>query len=240
MYREYRKSAEKAGVRVIGVFEKEKLSVFTPSKDQCDLCVSAKHGNTDQDALEVHIKAKNEARAEKASDKEKSSDKVSVWTVDVQAVLICPKTQASAMYYKTKLQVHNFTCFNLGNKDGHCYTWEEHEGDLSAEVFAHIQFQHFAKLLNENPTIEKIIVWSDGRRYQNCNAVLSNAYLHLAKQYNIVIKQKFLWLGTPKWSVILCIAPSRGRLLVTYTPRDYHVIFGNARIRPSPYHVVIF
>ena len=116
LYREYRKSAEKAGVRVIGetffnkVFEKEKLSVFTPRKDQCDLCVSAKQGNTDQDALEVHIKAKNEAWAEKASDKEKSSDKVSVWTVDVQAVLICSKTQASAMYYKTKLQVHNFTC----------------------------------------------------------------------------------------------------------------------------------
>ena len=201
LYREYRKSAEEAGVRVIGetffnkVFGKEKLSVFTPRKDKCDLCVSAKHGNTDQDALEVHIKAKNEARAEKASDKEKSSDKLSVWTVDVQAVLICPKTQASAMYYKTKLQVHNFTCFNLGNKYGYCYTWEEHEGDLSAEVFAHIQFQHFAKLLDTNPNIEKIVVWSDGCRYQNRNAVLSNAYLHLANQYNIVIEQKFLVVG---------------------------------------------
>ena len=80
------------------------------------------------------------------------------------------------MYYKTKLQVHNFTCFNLDNKDGYCYTWEEHEGDLSTEVFPHIQFQHFAKLLNANPTIEKIIAWSDGCGYQNRNAVLSNAY----------------------------------------------------------------
>ena len=244
LYREYRKSAEKAGVRVIGetffnkVFEKEKLSVFTPRKDQCDLCVSAKHGNTDQDALEVHIKAKNEARAEKASDKEKSSDKMSVWTVDVQAVLICPKTQASAMYYKTKLQVHNFTCFNLGNKDGYCYTWEEHEGDLSAEVFAHIQFQHFAKLLDANPTIEKIVVWSDGCGYQNRNAVLSNAYLHLANQYNIVIEQKFLVVGHTQMECDSMHSTIERKVVGDiYTPRDYHVIFGNARIRPSPYHV---
>lgn len=69
-----------------------------------------------------------------------ANEKISVWTVDVQAVLIYPKTKASTMYYKTKLQVHNYTCFNLGNKEGYCYPWKEHEGDLSAEVFAHLQF----------------------------------------------------------------------------------------------------
>ncbi|KAK5912626.1 hypothetical protein CesoFtcFv8_002480 [Champsocephalus esox] len=42
--------------------------------------------------------------------------------MDLQSVLLCPKTKASKMYYKTKLQMHNFTCFNLGNKDEYCYT----------------------------------------------------------------------------------------------------------------------
>ncbi|KAJ4919564.1 hypothetical protein JOQ06_013916 [Pogonophryne albipinna] len=50
--------------------------------------------------------------------------------MDLQSVLLCPKTKASKMYYK----LNYFTCFNLGNKDGYCYAWEEHEGSLSSEV----------------------------------------------------------------------------------------------------------
>lgn len=65
----------------------------------------------------AHIQAKDQAPAKKTRDKEAASDKIIVWTMDLQAVLLCPKTKASTMYYKTKLQVHNFTCINLGNKD---------------------------------------------------------------------------------------------------------------------------
>ena len=55
--------------------------------------------------------------------------------MDVQAVLTCPKTKASTMYYKSKLQVHNCNCFNLGTKEAYCYPWEEHEGDLKCGSF---------------------------------------------------------------------------------------------------------
>lgn len=66
------------------------------------------------------------------------------------------------MYYKTKLQTHNFTLFNLSTKEGFCYLWEEHEGNLSSEMFAHHQYKHFDHVLSANDAIEELIIWSDG------------------------------------------------------------------------------
>ncbi|XP_029281715.1 SH3 domain-binding glutamic acid-rich-like protein 2 [Cottoperca gobio] len=61
---------------------------------------------------------KDEARQEKSRNKDSANNKKSVWTMDFEAVLMCPKTQASCLYYKTKLQVHNFTLFDLKTKEG--------------------------------------------------------------------------------------------------------------------------
>ena len=125
-------------------------NVFIPRKDQCDVCVSVKRGNIDRDTFEAHIQAKDAARARTSKDKEAASDKVSVWTMDLQAVLLCPKTKASGMYYKTKFQVHNFTLFNLHTKEGFCYTWDESKGSLSCDMFAHLLYKHFSKVLDGN------------------------------------------------------------------------------------------
>jgi len=40
-----------------------------------------------------------------------------VLTMDVQAVQLLPHLQASALYFKQKLAVHNFTLYNLANDD---------------------------------------------------------------------------------------------------------------------------
>ena len=99
-------------------------------------------------------------------DKEADNDVISVWTMDLEAVLLCPQSNASAMHYKTKYQLHNCTFYNMKTKDGYCYCWDEINGNLSSGVFAHIQHKHFSKVLQENPQIEKLIVWSDGCGYQ--------------------------------------------------------------------------
>ena len=57
--------------------------------------------------------------------------------------------------------MHDFTCFNLGNLEVYCYPWEELEGNLSGEVFAHLQFKHFESFLEANPNAQKS-VWSHG------------------------------------------------------------------------------
>ena len=244
LHAEYTAAATEANARVVGlkyfsnVFEDEKFSVFIPRKDQCDICVSAKHGNLNQDILDKHVQAKDEARAEKAKDKAAASDKISVWTMDMQSVLLCPKTKASSLYYKTKLQVHNFTLYNLGTKDGYCYAWDEAEGNLSSEVFAHIQTAHFTEILRAKPTIEKIIIWSDGCGYQNRNTTVANAYIDLAMKHNVTIEQKYLVAGHTQMECDSMHSTIERRIVSDiFTPRDYIVIFENARIRPAPYHV---
>lgn len=69
-----------------------------------------------------HIEKKKAARLEKEADKKLAIDgKITVLTVDLQSVKVCPKVQASAVYYKTKLCCHNFTVYNLATHEVTCY-----------------------------------------------------------------------------------------------------------------------
>lgn len=155
--------------------------------------------------------------------------------MDLQCVLLCPKTKASTMYYKTKLQMHNFTCFNMNNKDGYCYAWEEHEGSLSSEVFAHLQSKHFESILEANGNIEKVIVWSDGwiSKSMWCHQQ------HLPSSgHGVTIEQKFLVAGHTQIECDSMHSLIEWRIVKDiHTPRDYIVIFEIARIHPSPYKV---
>ena len=85
-----------------------------------------KHGNVSKEEYDLHIKLKDEARDEKTKDKEPANDKIYVWTMDMQAVLPCPKSKASSLYYKTKLQVHNFTLYNQKQKRVTATPWTKH------------------------------------------------------------------------------------------------------------------
>ena len=163
LHREYKNTAETGGVGFTfftELFHEGKYSVFIPRKDQCDVCVSFKYGNISQDDYDAHITKKDEARQEKTKDKESGNNTMSVWSMDMQAVLLCPRTKASSLCYKTKLQVHNFTVLNLNTKERYCYLWNETEGDLSSEVFSHLQYRHFERVIKDNPDLKEIVVWS--------------------------------------------------------------------------------
>ena len=166
LHRECKNTAEAAGILAVGftfftdMFHEEKYSVFILLKDQCDVCVSFKYGNISQDDYDAQITKKDEARQEKTKDKESGNNTISVWSMDMQAILLCPRTKASSLYYKTKLQVHNFTLFNLNTKERYCYLLNETEGDLSSEVFAHLQYRHFERVIKDNPDLKEIVVWS--------------------------------------------------------------------------------
>lgn len=219
------------------IFHKLNYSIFIPRKDQCDTCISAKYFNIHEDSYQSHIKAKDEARAEKAKDKETASAKKSVWTLDVQAVLLCHKTKASALYYKTKLQVHNLSFYNLKTGEGHCYVWDETQGDVNSEMFAHLQYTHFSETLDAHPEIEEIIIWSDGCTYQNRNSNLANSLLHLAIKRGVKIVQKYLVVGHTQMELD-SMHPTIERKLIgdIYIPHDY-VVMESARLKPSHYVV---
>lgn len=142
LYKEYKKYCKENGIdekktvhrtTFNDVMNDLNIKLFSPKKDQCDTCVAHTAKNVSDEEWNEHIGKKNRARAEKESDKIKTKH---VYTMDVQAVLLCSRMQASALYYKTKLTVHNFTIYNLKNNAVHCYLWNETEGDLSANVFA--------------------------------------------------------------------------------------------------------
>jgi len=181
----------------MNALEIKNISLFQPKKDQCATCCSYKMGHITEDIYKMHIDKKNEARAEKEKDKENEDY---VFTLDLQAVLLAPRSNVSSLYYKTKLCVHNLTMFNLKTHDGYCYIWNECEGGLNAEEFASI----VATFLTTKviPAIDtsgspkkKIIIYSDGCTYQNRNITISNALLNVALQNNIIIEQKFLEVG---------------------------------------------
>lgn len=86
--------------------EEKNISLFKPKKDACDLCTAYESGNLSIDQKQLHDQMKFEARQEKETDKESENE---VFIMDLQSVLLCPKSNVSSQYYKTKLIVHNFS-----------------------------------------------------------------------------------------------------------------------------------
>ncbi|KAL1276526.1 hypothetical protein QQF64_036149, partial [Cirrhinus molitorella] len=103
--------------------ERLNLGLYHPKKDQCNICCAFKTGNLPDDKWQHHLLKKEEARAEKLSDKSKASNNIMVICMDLQALLLCPRLKASALYYKTKLAVHNFTVYNMLTHSATCYVW---------------------------------------------------------------------------------------------------------------------
>ena len=100
---------------------------------------------------------KEQARNEKTRDKESSNHE---YTMDLESVLFSPRLQASALCYKTKLAVHNFTIFDLHSLSGTCFVWHEAQGGLTSDEFASCICQFVDMITVELQVGEKIIFWS--------------------------------------------------------------------------------
>ncbi|CAI6355833.1 unnamed protein product [Macrosiphum euphorbiae] len=111
------------------------IFLFTSKIDACDICTAYETGNLSLEKKEVHDQMKQEARLEKENDKLSMDE---VFTMDLQSVLLCPKSFVSSLNYKTKLIVHNFTLYDLKRKIGYCFLWNETEGGLRANAFSSI------------------------------------------------------------------------------------------------------
>lgn len=81
------------------------VSIYRPKKDKCETCLGHEMGHISDTIFQHHQKMKTEARDAKNFDKEHGKF---VYTMDVEAVLLCPKSNASSMYYKTKFDVLKF------------------------------------------------------------------------------------------------------------------------------------
>ncbi|XP_069673203.1 uncharacterized protein [Periplaneta americana] len=220
------------------LFQESNISIYSSKKDQCDICCSYKTGNISEAAWLQHDEKKKEARKEKEKDKEDAQMELSnVFTMDLQAVKIVPYVQASSVYYKTKLCVHNFTIYNLKNHDVVCYWFDETQAELVASVFASCVIDALTDCIKENPL--PVIMYSDGCTHQNRNAVMSNALLGLAISTGVLITQKYLEKGHTQMecdsvqSAIECKLRNRDITL----PSQYVSITREARKKPTLYRV---
>lgn len=81
-----------------------------------------------------------------------------ILAMDLQAV--CLFITASAVYYKTKLCVHNFTIYDLVSHDCTCYWFNETEGDSTACTYASFITDYLT--CHCLPKRLPIIIYSDG------------------------------------------------------------------------------
>lgn len=153
------------------IFEELNLSLYMPKKDLCDVCEAYNTKNLSEDKYNLHQTLKLEARHEKEKDKSTSDVTVKVYAMDLQSVLLSPKSTVSAMYYKTKLVVHNFTIYNLKSKEGFCFLWNESEGALTANEFSSIiSFFVEQEVKKSEGNLSEMIFFSDGVGKLSCTA----------------------------------------------------------------------
>nr|CAI5841243.1 unnamed protein product [Callosobruchus analis] len=214
------------------------LSLFRPKKDECEVCVGYRTKNISEEVYQLHQKLKDEARMQKSIDK--SSCNTSVFTIDLQSVLLSPKTNVSTMYYKTKLVIHNLTIYNLKTKEVYCYLWNEAEGQLSANEFSSIVTYFLeTEVIPKLDATREIVIYSDGCTCQNRNAILANALLHVASVHKVTVLQKYLLKGHTQMevdSVHSCIERVVRNIKINL-PADYVEICKRARQIPFPYKV---
>lgn len=247
LYRKYSAQCDSQGktkvsrTTLLKEMQKMNVSLYTPKKDQCNECTMHANGTLDNNSYEKHIKKKEEAVAEKEADKclgKENRDEIRSYTVDLQAVLLSPRLNAAANYYKTKLKVHNQVYYNLATKDVSCYVWHEGSGGLESDIFATIATKFVSNEINQSQTIpKKIIIWSDGCGYQNRNAKISNALLDISMKYGVIIEQKYLEVGHTQMEVDSChsaIETKLKRRKQVFLPADYIPIIQSARI-DNPY-----
>ena len=194
-------------------------------------------GNTTEEMYQTHRARKDAAQAEKTQDKQlPATSRTKVLCMDVQRVLLSPALKASALYYKTKLQVHNYTIFDLTTRAITCYLWNESEGAMTANEFASCLFSY----LEENrDTFDKVIAYSDGCTYQNRNRILATTLRHFCVKHQKTVEQKILEREHTQMAVDSVHATIERRLKNAdiYSPLDYVQIVKAARTKPEPYEV---
>lgn len=218
------------------LLDEKNIAIFQPRKDQCDTCQSFKVKQVTEEVYNKHIKNKELAQQQKRVDKLNAIDnKCHAISMDMQAVKLSPMLQTSALYYKTKLMVHNFTIYDLRTKNVVCYWWNESEADLTASVFATCVTDYISTYLNDELPV---IIYSDGCGYQNRNSMMSNALLDLSVRGSREIIQKYLEKGHTQMecdSVHSAIEAELKNKSI-YVPNDYVKICEKARPK-SPYIV---
>lgn len=151
------------------------LGFHHPKKDQCRICTHYDNASDNEKKslkvdYEAHLALKDQARSEKCKDRveaEKSNSSYICANFDLQQVLLVPTDPTNnALFYKRRLATYNFTIYNVVNKQGDCFMWNETEGGRgSCEIASSI----YIYLKSLPKAITRITFFSDRCSGQNLN-----------------------------------------------------------------------
>lgn len=173
------------------------LRFHIPSKDRCDVCEMYKliqhHTEETEEEHAQHLRRKEDARQMKEADKQNASSMTI--TMDLQQTIVCPKLSVGSAYYLRKLNIYNFTIFELSSSQGYCYTWTEEEGGKGATEISTCILKWLREKDDEG--WQHIIMYSDTCGGQNRNKIVStmcSVFLQTARNVKL-IEQKFFEPG---------------------------------------------
>lgn len=135
LYSVYKSKCKKSNIEclsknsLIGMMKNMNISLYTPKKDKCDICCEYELKNIEESKWVIHNQ--NNKRPEQKRKRQKKKPFRATVTMDMQAVKICSSISASSTYHKTKFSIHNFTIYNLANKQCTCYWFNETEADFA-------------------------------------------------------------------------------------------------------------
>lgn len=106
---------------------------------------------------------------------------------DFQKVHSCPHAETSILYYKKKLNIYNFTIFEMGKKVGKCFMWHEGIGKRGAKEVASCVYDFIKNQSSKG--IQTINLYSKHCGGQNRNRIVFMMYLIAAKSLKVNITQ---------------------------------------------------
>ena len=151
-----------------------------------------------EEAYSNHQKNKNMAREEKIKDKLRAEKDNTFCAIigDLEAVTSCPKSESADFYYASKISCYNYSIYNLGNKDGYCYRWNELKAKQGKNEIGSCLI-HF---LNEVVPcdVKEVFIWADTCGGQNRNQYTAAVLISIIEDPTNSIKkitQKFYESG---------------------------------------------
>lgn len=219
------------------------LGFFLPKKDQCELCAKWKKATPEErrnivKEYGVHLQNKRDVRKMHFRDLKLASETFCFACFDLQKVLICPRSEVSAFFYRNKISMYNFTVYDTRLHEGHCNLWTEVDARKgSNEVGTCVLKFIRAKVL---AGIKEFIFESDGPTSQNRNRMVFSMYLTAAAKFGIKITHRFLESGhsySEADSMHALIEKEAKIIQEIFTPEEWADLMRNAKQEGPPYIV---
>ncbi|XP_055705258.1 uncharacterized protein LOC129803000 [Phlebotomus papatasi] len=227
------------------IFNQEfNISFRNPKKDQCYECVtyeslSPEEQKEKKQKHDEHLFNKQKARELKKCDTKYAEDhpETLVACFDFQKFITIPSAPTSTLYYSRKLNVFNFTLFDVAKKLGKCYVWDESISGRGAEEVASCLFEYMRQEIEKGT--KHFIFWTDNCPAQNKNKCLAAFYGWMCKTFKIDITHRYLERGHTQNEAdsVHALIERKTKNQTIFVPNQWYSLIRNAKKKEAPYEV---